>query len=442
MLPVIVQHSETLATFIFALNLALYQPQIRDLLQIVDALIVCNQRKTLSDLSRLFPISLDPKALADFFRESPWTVDLIGKPRKKFMLMKTLELASHAGFPIKSMAGLDDSLGKKGKATQSLQAVDYHHNHNESSKQRQAWCNGYVYVELHIQVGPFSFLFDTRLYLREKKVRHLNRERSKANRLHYRSKYNLARDMLIELKELLPDGSQVYILFDSWYASAKLIKFCLRQGWQVVCALKSNRKIEKQRVDLYNQTLKHKPYQTITLEAVDQHHPARTYYIRTITGHLENILQEVYVIISKKRPGDHFPKYFLCTDTSRSAQEALRIYQKRWPVEVDNFYLKEVLGLGDFRLQSFEAIEKWFAVVVLAINYLQYCAMLTYRPRQPLLSLADCKRQHQRTHFQILLRALIAEIKKQPQQVEAILQSFLPVALLNAAKDCCACTSF
>ena len=96
MLPVIVQHSEALATYIFALQLALYQPQIRHLLQIVDALLVCNQRKTLSDLSRLFHVSLDPKALADFFRESPWTVDLIGKPRKKFMLMKALELASQS----------------------------------------------------------------------------------------------------------------------------------------------------------------------------------------------------------------------------------------------------------------------------------------------------------------------------------------------------------
>jgi hypothetical protein len=39
-------------------------------------------------------------------------------------------------------------------------------------------------------------------------------------------------------------------------------------------------------------------------------------------------------------------------------------------VEVDNFYLKEALGLGDFRLHSFEASDKWFAVVLLAMNYL------------------------------------------------------------------------
>jgi hypothetical protein len=396
------------------------------LLQVVDALLVCNQRKTLSDLARLFHIVPDPKTLADFFRESPWSVERIGQPRKKFMVLKVLELAAQAGIELKILASLDDSLGKKGKATKQLEAVDYHHNHSESSKKRQSWSNGYVYVELHLQIGPFGFLFDTRLYLREKKVRHLNRQRSNEKRLSYRSKYNLARAMLLELEELLPENSQVYVLFDSWYASAKLINLCLRKNWQVVCALKSNRKIEKQRVDRYSQTLAHKPYQKITLEAVDPR-PARTYYVRTVSGHLEKIRQEVYVIISKKRSGDPHPKYFLCTDTTLSAEEALKLYQKRWPVEVDNLYLKEVLGLGDFRLQSFEAIQKWFAVVVLAINYLQYTAMHAYQPKRPLPSLADCKRQHQQTHFQMLLRRLVTEIKQQPHRVEAILQSFLPL---------------
>jgi hypothetical protein len=49
--------------------------------------------------------------------------------------------------------------------------------------------------------------------------------------------------MLTELAGLLPKEYQVYVMFDSWYASAKLINFCRRQGWQVICAIKSNRPI-------------------------------------------------------------------------------------------------------------------------------------------------------------------------------------------------------
>lgn len=82
------------------------------------------------------------------------------------------------------------------------------------------------------------------------------------------------------------------------------------------------------------------------------------------------------------------------TDLSLSAQEALRLYQRHWPVEVDNFYLKEGLGLADFRLQSFEAIDKWFAVTLVSLNYLQFQQTQGYAETGKLPRLADPIRQH------------------------------------------------
>jgi hypothetical protein len=52
--------------------------------------------------------------------------------------------------------------------------------------------------------------------------------------------------------------------------------------------------------------------------------------------------------------------------------------------------------------------------------------MLAYHPKQPLPSLAECKRQHQQVQFDMLLRRLVTEIKKKPQQVETILHAYLP----------------
>jgi hypothetical protein len=60
------------------------------------------------------------------------------------MLAKVLELAQAAGIKLQILVSLDDSLGKKGKATKHLEAVDYHHNHTESTRKRPSWCNGYV----------------------------------------------------------------------------------------------------------------------------------------------------------------------------------------------------------------------------------------------------------------------------------------------------------
>ncbi len=94
-------------------------------------------------------------------------------------------------------------------------------------------------------------------------------------------------------------------------------------------------------------------------------------------------------------------------------------------MEVKNIYLKEELKLGDFHLQSFEALEKRFAVVVLAINYTQIQETLAYlRSRTPL---ANFIRQRRLEHLQVLLRKEIQEAR-QSQEVDTILAKFLPVA--------------
>ena len=49
--------------------------------------------------------------------------------------------------------------------------------------------------------------------------------------------------------------SIICVLFDRWYAAGKLIKFIRRQGWYVICALKSNRKLNSIQVDEWDRQL-------------------------------------------------------------------------------------------------------------------------------------------------------------------------------------------
>lgn len=424
MLPTILQHSAELVAFITLLNPALYQPQIRHLLNLADALLVCGGRKTLSNLYRHLGEQPDSKTAADFFRESPWEREDVGCGRKQAMLVALLGIAQKLKLA-SLLVSVDDSLGKKDKATRHLEAVDIQHNHNDGTSKKPVSVNGFVYVEVHVQVGPIGFTFDMRLYLREQTVRKWNRQREAGKRLHQHSKYQLTRAMLTELAELLPTGFAVYVLFDSWYASAKLIKFCRRQGWQVICALKHNRRIDKKRVDHHDQALRHQHYEKVVLQALTPLRPAPVYYVRALTGCLEDISEPACVIISRRHKGDPRPKYFLCTDLSLSAQEALRLYQRRWPVEVDNFYLKESLGLADFRVQRFEAIDKWFAVALVSLNYLQYQQAQRYLETGHLLPLADLIRQHRWSHLENTIRQ-IAQEALQTGNVEEVLQRHMP----------------
>ncbi|WP_376790469.1 transposase [Thermoflexus sp.] len=87
--------------------------------------------------------------------------------------------------------------------------------------------------------------------------------------LRFKTKYKLAREMLEELRPYLPKGYQVYVLFDRRYAAGKLIKWTRRQGWHVICALKSNRKLNGVQVDQWDQRLRHKRYTRARVPAAD-----------------------------------------------------------------------------------------------------------------------------------------------------------------------------
>ena len=417
MLKLIVQHSPKLLAFLCGVQLRLSKPQLQHVLRLADALIVSEVRhKTIAGLYRLIVDAPDPSNGADTLRISPWTAEDLRAPLRHFIVADLVAYA-HQTDEWTLYVSLDDSLGEKDKDTRHLEAVAYHHDHTKSQgKKNPRYTNGTVHVEVRLQLGARSYAYDWRLYLREKTVRHLNRHRAPEQRLRFRKKTSLARDMLDGLQQLLPAGFQVYVLFDSWYAANRLLKFCRRQDWHVVCAIKSNRTLDDKKLSQWPQTLRHQRYQRVQLTATDQRQ--RTYLVRTLRGKLNTLPFEVCVLISQRHHRDKHPKYFLCTDLALSAQQILPIYQKRWPIEVDNFYVKQHLGLADFRVQSYEATEKWFAVVFLALAFVQW--RVNHAPAEERLrSVADVVRQHRYEHARTLLEAACQEAAK--------LTDYLPV---------------
>ena len=212
----------------------------------------------------------------------------------------------------------------------------------------------------------------------------------------------------------------VTVLFDSWYASNKLLKFCRRQGWHVICAIKSNRLLDGVKLSQWNQRLKHQPYTRVKPAATDRR--KRPYLVRARQGRLKNVPFEVCVLISKRHRGDKRPKYFMCTDLSLSTQKILRFYQKRWPIEVDNYYVKQFLGLGDFRVQSYEAVQKWFAVVFLAYTFLQW-RLNHARPEEQFATVADVIRHHRQEHARHVLRAACESVEW--RDVKRVFEQFI-----------------
>jgi len=398
----IVQHSAKLIEFIVLLQLNLSKPQYRHVLNIADAAIVCEHpHKTLTTLYELLVDAPHPSNAADCLRISPWEAVDLRESLREFTIGDLMQMAGLLENEA-VWVSIDDSLTAKDKGTTCLQAVDWHHDHTQSVGKKQVYTNGTQHVEVRIQLGNQAYVYDWGLYLREKTVRRLNRQRNKGQRLSFRSKYRIVRAILADLKKRLPARFPVYVLFDSWYASNKLLQFCRRQGWHIICAIKSNRTLDGVKLWQWNQRLKHQPYIRVLPTATDQR--KRPYLVRARQGKLKNVPFEVCVLISKRHRGDKRPKYFLCTDLSLSPQQILTSYQKRWPIEVDNYYVKQLLGLGDFRVQSYEAIEKWFAIIFLAYTYLQWRLNHT-QPDEQFKVVADVIRHHRQQHARHVLEA-------------------------------------
>ena len=140
------------------------------------------------------------------------------------------------------------------------------------------------------------------------------------------------------------------MLFDRWYAAAQLIRFIRRQGWQAICAVKSNRLLSGSKLSDCDKRQRNLWYSQVSIHAAGK--SPTPYWIRSVTGRVKSVPGQVRVIISRRHNRDKSPKYFLCTDLTLSAKEILTWYAQRWPQEVDFWYLKQRPGLGDFRVQA------------------------------------------------------------------------------------------
>jgi hypothetical protein len=340
LLKLIVQHSPKLLAFVCGLHLRLHKPPWHHVLRLADALVVSDARhKTVASLSRLIVEAPDPSNGADTLRISPWTAEDLRAPLRPFSVADLVAYAYQSNHWT-LYGSLDDSWNEKDKGTRHLEAVAYHHDHTKSRGQKKPYyTNGAVHVEVCLALGTRSSAYEWRLSLRERTVRRLQRTRSPEQRLHCRKQTTLAQARLAELQRLLPPGCQVYVLCDSGYAANRWLQCCRRQGWHVVWALKSHRTRDDQKLAQWPQALRPQRYQRVQLTAPDGRQ--RAYLARPLQGRLNHLSFDVCVLMSKRHSRDKHPQDLLCTALTLAAQQILRIYQKRWPIEVDNFYVKQ-----------------------------------------------------------------------------------------------------
>ncbi|MCW5971583.1 MAG: transposase [Blastocatellales bacterium] len=227
--------------------------------------------------------------------------------------------------------------------------------------------------------------------------------------------------MLTQLGPLLPEGWEIIVQFDSWYASAKLQNFIRRRCWNFTCAVKSNRNLNGTSLKLHARQLRHKRYERINLTAAD--------------GASTTISFDRWKVACRMCPrmsAYFFPNGIGDKSLPRSSQQrdwaarpnrSCRGYSGRWSCEVVNFYLKTQLGLADFRVRSFEACDKYVVAVHLAWAWLEQRYALD--PGVQVKTYGDLIRRHRDQHAAATLKSALTMMQAGLQSTKFCLVSFL-----------------
>jgi hypothetical protein len=420
MLTRILHNNPSLCMFIEQLDLKVSAPQLRHITNVADGLLVTDASKTLAEIQRQFVSYVDPSNIADTFRIAPWSAEDIREPLAGLLIQTALAQLERLGQRRMLLINLDDSLAIKDPNTHCLQGVDWHYYHSHPQKKRFRYQNGLAYLACHIVAGNRGFTFAVRPYLRRQTVHRINRRRPPQRRVRFICKYRLARQILEECRRLIPKDVAVYVQFDAWYASARLLKYIRRQGWHATCGVRSNRLLSSQRLDQRFKAQRHRRYVYVDIRAADG--STHTFLMRHMTGRLNGVPFELRGLATKRHYRDQRPAYFISTDLSLAPHTALQWYAKRWNCEVDNLYLKQRLGLGDFRLQPYEAIDKFCTVVHLAYAYTQW--RLAHTTDRRVQNPADVIRLHRDEHARDWLTGACQEAIA-TGDINAVLKRFL-----------------
>jgi len=409
----IINTTKSLQTFLLLFKLNFSRPQKRHIENFIEALIACPSRKTIAKLNRLIFDHVDQSAFTDFFTYSPWDDDELRHKMAKTIIELTAprnsQLSLFDSEPLFLI--VDDSKTGKPKHSTSFEVVDWHFNTSEL----KGYYYGLPFVSLHIVRGDLSFPVALHPYLRQKTVRSKNRKRRKRGkkaRIPFKSKYTIVREMLSKVAAFIDFNTPVYVLFDSWYASAKLIKYCRNRGWHVICAVKNNRTFYKvgtaqgRQLRKIAHRIRKRDFIKTKLKSSDD--SSISYWVNTQQGFLNKFKDEVSIFISKTHYNDKRPSFFLCTDLSLSARQALGFYMKRWAIEVDYLYLKVHLGLADFRLRSYEGVRRYFDLTCLALAFLYW--RLAKEKSGDVRTISDVIAMHRQEQQEKFLRKMLEKV--------------------------------
>jgi SRSO17 transposase len=334
------------------------RPSYNSFCDMCSALSVCDKSKTISHLSDTMAKDREgTKSRSSynwFFSDAIWDENEVAQ-RSVDLFIEANEVSASD----RILLIIDDTYNEKeGKCTDG---VGKFYDHCQDS-----YIMGNNFVTSAVQSKGIFIPHKAKMYIKKTDVDE-----------DFRTKIEIAyRDIIEPLK--LPKGLNPYIVFDSWWFSADFITKCMNIGYQIVCEIKSDKKVwinkdmSFQVRDMANQ-IDEKFYKRTSISVRGK---KKVYYAIEKEVTLDKIGKAKLVISKKKKNGD--ANYFISTNCSLSLVEILSIYMDRWNIETAHREANQKLGFKDYQLRGKQSIERFIQMV-----FSVWTALVLYELQNP-----------------------------------------------------------
>jgi len=304
---------------------------------------VCDKSKTVANLcDTMADCRKGKKARSSynwFFSDANWDENEVAQ-RKVDLFIEHLSLKNDD----KILLIIDDTYNEK-EGTQT-DGVGKFYDH---SKESYIWGNNFV----------TSVIQSKGLFIPHKAKMYVKDEHENEN---FKTKLELAYEDIIEPLKV-PKDIHLYIVFDSWWFSADLFNKCLTLGHNIICQIKSDKKVGINNImsyhvkDMANQ-IEDKYFIKTTVNVRGK---KKTYY----TFEKDVILDKIGVVklVISKRKKDGTTKYIISTNKFLSSKEIISIYEDRWDIETAHRETNQKLGFKDYQLREKHSIERFIQIV-------------------------------------------------------------------------------
>ena len=319
------------------------KPSYRSFRDLCAALSVCDKSKTVANLcDTMADCSKGKKARSSynwFFSDANWDENEVAQ-RKVDLFIEHLSLKDND----KILLIIDDTYNEK-EGTQT-DGVGKFYDH---SKEAYIWGNNFV----------TSVIQSKGLFIPHKAKMYVKDENENEN---FKTKLELAyEDIIKPLK--VPKEIRLYIVFDSWWFSADLFNECLNLGHNIVCQIKSDKKVGINNIMSYHvkdmaDQIEDKYFIKTTVNVRGK---KKTYYAFEKDVILDKI--GVVKLVISKRKKDGTTKYIISTNKFLSSKEIISIYEDRWDIETAHRETNQKLGFKDYQLREKHSIERFIQLV-------------------------------------------------------------------------------